>query len=108
LRALGVTGPIRSPTYTLMEPYQIAGREILHLDLYRLQAPGELLNLGLADHAPEQSLWIVEWPERGGALLPPADLRVRLTPREQGRQAELTPAARLKLPDIELLTDKQR
>ena len=82
LRALGVTGAIRSPTYTLVEHYPYAdprlpgGGKALHLDLYRIGQPGELEFLALDDAAA--TLWLVEWPERGGAALPPADLRIRL------------------------------
>jgi tRNA threonylcarbamoyladenosine biosynthesis protein TsaE len=78
LRALGVTGAIRSPTYTLIEPYRIGERDVLHLDLYRLTAPEELLNLGLSDYPPDRCLWLLEWPQRGQGLIPAADVRVRL------------------------------
>ena len=70
LRALGVSGAIRSPTYTLIERYPVEGGEAWHLDLYRIGDAGELEFLGLDDAAAV--LWLVEWPERGGASLPPA------------------------------------
>lgn len=89
LRALGVTGPVRSPTYTLVERYPLAsGAEALHLDLYRIGDAGELEFLGLDDVEP--ALWLVEWPERaerGG--LPPADLQVALAVDGAGRSARL-------------------
>lgn len=88
LRALGVEGPIRSPTYTLVERYPVPGGEAWHLDLYRIGDPGELEFLGL-DPA-EASLWLVEWPERGGGALPSPDLRVELDHAEAGRRARLT------------------
>lgn len=88
LRALGVDGPIRSPTYTLVERYAVPGGEAWHLDLYRIGDPGELEFLGL-DPA-EANLWLVEWPERGTGALPPADLRIDLDHVPPGRQAELT------------------
>lgn len=94
LRALGVRGSIRSPTYTLMEPYQIAGREALHLDLYRLNDPRELHNLGLDDYPPATTLWLVEWPEKAANLLPPAEVRVRLALHPQGREAQVDWPAR--------------
>ena len=90
LEALGVTGRIRSPTYTLMEPYELGGRSVLHMDLYRLADPLELQNLGLADYPPEHHLWLVEWPEKGAGLLAAADLVVDLKVAGEGRQARLS------------------
>lgn len=93
LRALGVVGAIRSPTYTLVERYPLAdsrlidGGEALHLDLYRIASAGELEFLGLA--GAEAALWLVEWPERGGSGLPKADLRVDLALEGGGRGADL-------------------
>lgn len=90
LRALGVTGTIRSPTYTLVEQYLLpAGGLALHLDLYRIGNPGELEFLGL-DPA-EARLWLVEWPERGQGALPPADLDIELTVDGEGRRCGLQP-----------------
>lgn len=78
LRALGVSGAIRSPTYTLVERYALSdGGEAVHLDLYRIGSGGELEFLGLDDASA--ALWLVEWPERGAGGLPSADLHVRLT-----------------------------
>lgn len=89
LRSLGVTGAIRSPTYTLVEPYALAsGGQALHLDLYRIGDPGELEFLGL-DPA-EARLWLVEWPERGRGALPGADLDVALAVEGAGRRCVLT------------------
>jgi tRNA threonylcarbamoyladenosine biosynthesis protein TsaE len=95
LRALGVTGPIRSPTYTLVEPYELGGdRSLIHLDLYRLKGAEELEPLGLRDYDPAKVWWLVEWPERGAPKLPAADLRVVLALQGEGRQAQLSgPAA---------------
>jgi tRNA threonylcarbamoyladenosine biosynthesis protein TsaE len=88
LRTLGVTGAIRSPTYTLVERYPLAGGgEALHLDLYRIGDAAELEFLGI--DPGEGSLWLVEWPERGGAGLPPADLQVQLAIEGAGRRADL-------------------
>jgi len=90
LRALGITGAIRSPTYTLVERYPLQdGGEAWHLDLYRIGNPGELEFLGL--DGGEARLWLVEWPERGLGALPPADLIVHLAMEGDGRQAELEP-----------------
>jgi tRNA threonylcarbamoyladenosine biosynthesis protein TsaE len=78
LRACGVTSPVRSPTYTLVESYEVAGLTVVHLDLYRLHDPSELEPLGLRDLARPGYLWLVEWPERGAGRLPPADLVISL------------------------------
>ena len=86
LRALGVTGAIRSPTYTLVERYPLAdGREALHLDLYRIGDAGELEFLGIE---PElAALWLIEWPERGvGGALPAPDLHIGLSMEGDGRR----------------------
>jgi len=85
LRASGVTGAIPSPTYTLVERYQTRGGEALHLDLYRIADAAELEFLGLDGPAPW--LWLVEWPERAGAGLPPGDLHLALTLAGAGRLA---------------------
>ena len=91
LRALGVSGAIRSPTYTLVEPYQLAGGgRALHLDLYRIGGAGELEFLGLDDPAGV-ALWLVEWPERGAGALPVADLEVHLALSGTGRSVRLVP-----------------
>ena len=88
LRALGVTGTIRSPTYTLVEQYPLpVGGLALHLDLYRIGDPGELEFLGL-DPA-ETRLWLVEWPERGSGALPAADLDIELAVQAEGRSCRL-------------------
>jgi tRNA threonylcarbamoyladenosine biosynthesis protein TsaE len=89
LRELGVSGAIRSPTYTLVERYPLADGEAVHLDLYRIAAAGELEFLGLDDLRDDARLWLVEWPERGGAGLPPPDLEIRLAVAGAGRTAEL-------------------
>jgi len=92
LRALGVQGAIRSPTYTLVERYPLAdGHEAWHLDLYRIGNAQELDFLGLDEGSA--SLWLVEWPERGAGALPPTDLDVALDIQGQGRRARLTAAS---------------
>jgi tRNA threonylcarbamoyladenosine biosynthesis protein TsaE len=90
LRGLGVSGPIRSPTYTLLERYPLAsGGEAAHLDLYRIIEPDELEYLALDELSASARLWLVEWPQRGGERLPAADLRIGLALAGDGRRAEL-------------------
>src|SRR5512144_1151837 len=74
LRAAGVTGPVRSPTYTLIEVYETPAVSVVHLDLYRLLDPSELEPLGLREWARPGYVWLIEWPERGEGRLPCPDL----------------------------------
>lgn len=78
LRGLGYQGAVRSPTYTLIEPYDSVEPPVVHLDLYRLADPEELEYLGLRDLLERPGLILVEWPERGFGALPPADLELRI------------------------------
>lgn len=89
LRALGVVGVIRSPTYTLVERYPVPGGEAAHLDLYRLADAGELDFLGLDELQASAGLWLVEWPERGGSHLPRPDLVLRLALAPAGHTVSL-------------------
>ena len=90
LRALGVEGPIHSPTFSLVEPYETRAGTIHHLDLYRLRdGQAELDALGYRDYRGLPGLVIVEWPEQGGAAVGPADLRIRLEHLPVGRLLRL-------------------
>jgi tRNA threonylcarbamoyladenosine biosynthesis protein TsaE len=93
LAALGHDGAARSPTYTLIEPYQLAGRHVNHCDLYRLRDPSELDDLGIRDLATPRSLLLIEWPERAGGRLGTPDLSVHLAYLEEGRTVEITAAS---------------
>ena len=77
LRAAGHVGPVRSPTFTLVEPYELEAFTVLHLDLYRLAAADELEWLGVRERFGDVLL-LIEWPERGAGWLPMADLELRL------------------------------
>lgn len=89
LRALGHQGSVRSPTYTLVEPYQVGSVQLAHLDLYRLGHPEELEELGIRDYFEAGAWLLVEWPERGAGVLPEPDLLVRLALDGEARRAEL-------------------
>lgn len=93
LRALGYAGRVPSPTYTLVEPYELAAGTLHHVDLYRLQAPAEAEYLGLAELPAAGGWLLVEWPERGMGFLPAADLSIRLTVAGDGREAQLEAAS---------------
>ena len=93
-RACGVAGPVRSPTYTLMNIYEPGPLTLVHLDLYRLRHPAELEHLGLREWARPECLWLIEWPERAAGLLPPADLSVRLATGTEVHQADLSAGTR--------------
>lgn len=90
LRGLGVAGPVPSPTYTLVEPYEARGRLLLHVDLYRLSEASEAEFLGLRDSDPPASLIAVEWPERYPELLELADLVVDIEYTVSGRRVRLS------------------
>jgi tRNA threonylcarbamoyladenosine biosynthesis protein TsaE len=78
LNALGFAGHARSPTYTLIEPYELAGRSIYHLDLYRLVDPREVEALGIRDLLQPCTVLLVEWPDRGAGALPTIDVSIEI------------------------------
>ncbi|BAZ94873.1 tRNA (N6-adenosine(37)-N6)-threonylcarbamoyltransferase complex ATPase TsaE [Thiohalobacter sp. COW1] len=91
LRGLGHSGRVKSPTYTLIEPYRIGERQLYHLDLYRLADPEELEFLGIRDLFDPGVTSLIEWPERGAGLLPPPDLLIRIEHLPAGRRLWLEP-----------------
>lgn len=93
LRRLGITGSIRSPTYTLIEPYDAGGHIAYHLDLYRLVDPQELELIGIRDLLGGAALVLVEWPERAGGVLPPPDLTLRFEHAPGGRTIAIRAAS---------------
>ena len=90
LRGLGYQGKVKSPTYTLVEPYELGERRVYHFDLYRLGAAEELDDIGLRDYLDAEALCLVEWPERGATRLPQADLHIVLNYAGSARTASLT------------------
>lgn len=89
MRGLGHEGAVKSPTYTIVEPYEHLEPMVYHFDLYRLGDPEELEYLGIRDYFGQSNVCLIEWPERGESLLPPPDLQVELRPDEDGRVAIL-------------------
>jgi len=89
LRGLGYAGRVPSPTYTLIEPYDIAGYAVSHIDLYRLRSPDEVDALALAELGGGTSIMLIEWPENGGIGVPAADLRIELAIDGPGRVLRL-------------------
>jgi tRNA threonylcarbamoyladenosine biosynthesis protein TsaE len=88
LRALGARGAVKSPSYTLLETYELPAITVVHLDLYRLRDPDELEHLGLSDYYLPGHLWLVEWPERAGGRLPRPDLRFEFSLVEGGHRIQ--------------------
>lgn len=91
LRALGHQGKVKSPTYTLVERYDVANRPVFHFDLYRLSDPEELDYLGLDDYFCQNALCLIEWAKQGGKLLPQPDLLITFSYQDHARSAELVP-----------------
>lgn len=91
LRALGHAGSVKSPTYTLCEPYDLADEaQLCHLDLYRLSNPEELEFLGIRDYVASGAILLIEWPSKGEGWLPAPDLQVALQATDTGRQLEIS------------------
>ena len=90
LQALGVTERIKSPTYTLVEPYNISSLYLYHFDFYRLRHPDEWVDAGFRDYFSSGAVCLVEWPEKAGAQLPAADMTIDLATAGDARKATLS------------------
>ena len=93
-RALGVVGAIKSPTFTLVESYEVNQQALYHLDLYRIEDPQELDCLGVEEFLDADAICCIEWPERGRGRLSEPDVLFELHHSENGRQLELTAKSR--------------
>jgi tRNA threonylcarbamoyladenosine biosynthesis protein TsaE len=89
LAGLGIAGAIRSPTYTLIEPYEAAGLQLYHIDLYRLSSAREVEALGIRDLLDERAVLLIEWPSRAAGALPTEDLSVSIEYQGGGTQRRL-------------------
>jgi tRNA threonylcarbamoyladenosine biosynthesis protein TsaE len=95
IQSLGHRGAVKSPTYTLVEPYELEGQTIYHFDLYRLGDPEELEFMGIRDYFDGENICLVEWSERGEGILPPADLVINIELEGPGRLLQFYAATAL-------------
>jgi tRNA threonylcarbamoyladenosine biosynthesis protein TsaE len=89
LTALGYTGRVKSPTYTLLEPYTIKNLELRHFDLYRMNSPEEWESAGFDDELNGENILLIEWPEQASGYLPGADIEVRFNILADGREVKM-------------------
>ena len=86
LRGLGYTGKVKSPSYTLVEPYHLSGLNVYHFDFYRLQVAEQLTEIGIQDYFTSDAICLIEWPEKGFPLLPAPDLSCYIEFDDTGRR----------------------
>ena len=93
LHGIGHAGKVKSPTYTLVEPYVVSGLYLYHFDLYRFNDPEEWEAAGFRDYFNANTVCLVEWPEKARTLLPDPDIDITLTPEGSGRRITLHAAS---------------
>lgn len=89
LRGLGQEGSVKSPTYTIVEPYQFSNHIVYHFDFYRIKDLFELELIGIQDYFTPDAICLIEWPENGAGLLPPADMSCYIEMRDTGREIRM-------------------
>lgn len=89
LHGLGYKGRVKSPTYTLVEPYELPTGTVFHFDLYRLHTPEELESIGIQDYFIPHTICLIEWPEHGKGLLPMPDLSCYISLHDNSREIKL-------------------
>lgn len=90
LRGLDYEGRVKSPTYTLVEPYELSACTVYHFDLYRLQQPSELDAMGIQDYFVAKAICLIEWPEQGHGFLPSADITCHIQTQGDSRELKIT------------------
>ncbi len=108
IQALGHHGAVKSPTYTLVEPYDLAKLSVYHFDLYRLHDAEELEFMGIRDYFTSQSLCLIEWPERGAGYLPSPDLTLALSLTAAERTLMVTAHSARAVAILTALTDNEK
>ena len=106
LSGLGHSGSVKSPTYTLVEPYELPLGKVCHFDFYRLVDPEELEYMGFQDYLVEARLCLIEWPERGEGFLPDVDISIGIIPSQQGRILSFGSGSELGSEIVDSLEDK--
>jgi tRNA threonylcarbamoyladenosine biosynthesis protein TsaE len=89
LHSLGYSGTVKSPTYTLVETYNIENKDFYHFDLYRMTDPEELEFIGARDYFNAESVCLIEWPEQGAGWLPNPDITIRINIKNDGREVKV-------------------
>ena len=105
VQGFGHTGKVKSPTYTLVEPYELTRANVYHFDLYRLGDPEELEYMGIRDYFSEQAICIVEWPEKGGEFIQVPDLDITLSYVGDERKIVINSASERGIAIVEKLTN---